>query len=249
MYYDAIVTSDIDTNGENRIKVYIPSIMQKFKTNTDMKNSKSVSVEIKTDLQPDLSVPTNFNKSVMEANSIIAYPALQNGSSKNGSAITPEKGDFVSVFFMNDDWSQCFYVENMSPYVKGLKLDYSALMEDSPSPKHKVLYKSRKNNLIAINDKDGKESIMLKSSGNKVHISSAGDFIDLFTHSGFQIKVDDKNKKIVLLTGAGQQIVIDDGASLLSIICLGDTNISATGNTTVTSGGDIVITGASVSIN
>lgn len=249
MYYDAVVTSDSDSKGENRIKVYIPSLMQKFKTNTETSNKKSLSISFKTDLQTDLSSSTTLTKEIMESNSIIAYPSLQNGSSKNGSAITPEVGDNVSVFFMNDDWSQCFYMDSMSPYVSGVKLDYSSLMEDTASPKHKVLYKSRKNNLIAINDADGKESVMLKSVGNKVHISSAGDFIDLFTHSGFQIKIDDKNKKISLTTAGGQSLTIDDGGSMFNIICLGDTNIASTGSTILSSGGAITISGSSVSIN
>lgn len=249
MYYDAIVTSDSDSKGENRIKVYIPSLMQKFKTNTESSTTKPLSIDFKTDLQADLSSITSVNKQIAETNSIIAYPSYQNGSASNGSAITPEVGDYVSVFFMNDDWSQCFYVDSMSPYVSGLKLSYSDLMEDEASPKHKVLYKSRKNNLIAINDKDGKESIMLKSLGNKVHISSAGDFIDLFTHSGFQIKIDDKNKKISLITAGGQSLVIDDGGSMFNVICLGDTNITSTGSTIISSGSDIVISGSTVSIN
>ena len=251
MYYDAIVTSASDKKGENRIKVFIPSLMQKLKFNKDATDSKDINVNFSTDLHADIASTTKVSKSVMMASSIIAYPAQQNGSSSNGSSLTPEVGDYVSVFFMNEDWSQCFYMENMSPYVSGLKLGVSALMEDGDGARnlHKVLYKSRKNSIVAINDNDGKESVMLKSVGNKVHISSAGDFIDIFTHSGFQIKVDDKNKKISLITAGGQSLIIDDGGSTFNIICLGNTNINSTGDTILTSGGSITISGASVSIN
>ena len=243
MFYDAVVTSDVDSKGENRIKVYIPSLMQKFKVNKEESVDKNLATKFNSDLQEDSSAPMVVNKKISESQSIIAHPANQNGSAKNGTAITPEIGDYVSVFFKNDDWSQCFYIEGMSPYVTGLKLDCSALMEDANTPKHKVLYNSRKNNIVGINDVDGKESVMVKSVDNKVHVSKANDFINIETGSKFQVLVDGKSQLIRVITAAGQSLEINDTGSTIKIVCNGTTSIDTTGDTNITSGGSINVNG------
>ena len=214
MFYTAIVVSNTDDKLDDRIYVYIPKLMPLMEPVSKTSETKTVTVN-------GSSIEVNLE------NTVISNPFNFNNSSTNGKRLVPEVGDAVSVFFLDNDYSQCYYMDGSSPTIDGdsLRLDYADNMEDKNNhsldpllkPQQKVLYKSKQNTILAIDDNDDSFSFILKVNNHhklKIEHNNDNDEIRLFTGGGHEVILDDHvdRPSISATTATGHKMLMDDHA-------------------------------------
>ena len=204
--YTAKVVSVNDDKSLGRIEVFIPKLMHLFMENSEEITQKNINNQFESNLDSKYNVKP-FKGSVSSKNTIKAMPFFGALSKESGNFIVPDKGSIISVFFVNDDITQCHYF----PYGRSFnntKLDFGSLMESSDGdPNCKVLYKGRNATLLGFNE--DKAKFFLQVNGSKISI--------------------DKNE--IIITNTKGDIVKMDG------------------NINVTTGGNVVVSGANIRLN
>lgn len=250
MFYSGIVVNNVDLLNKSRIHVYIPKLMPSLEQESILEGKiKFIKNDLGNEYQED-GMELDENELVTK-NSILAYPFNFNHSQEHGKQIVPENGDIVSVFFMNDDFSQCFYMEGGSPFIKtgDYDLDYSDNMESkghnhitpTSKVKQKVLYKSKNNTIVALDDNDNALSFIIKVNDHhkiKIEHNPDNDEILILTGGGNVIRLDDLNTNIEIKTTNGNKILLDDTNDSINIVSLSDTNITVGGNANIDVSGD-----------
>jgi hypothetical protein len=258
MFYAAIVVDNKDV--KSRIKVFVPRLMSTIKPeNAAEYETKIVLNRFENKISNDAEILSELG--ITEADTIIAYPLLYNYSATNGQKMVPEVGDLVLVTFLNDDYSQSYYICG-SPYIQKEKydLDYKEFIEDKDnnsekpesSPKQKVLYKSKGDSIIAMDDNDNSKSVIIKANNHhkvKLERNSDKDEINIKTGNNNDITLNDKERNIKVTTTDGHVAIMDDANKSVSITTAGGHQIKADDiipsvNITTTAGHEIMMNDA-----
>lgn len=217
MFYTAIVVSNSDDSMTGIIEVYVPVIMAKQKKN-DATPIKKVTRNQFNLLNDDIDEKSVSSVNTVQMNTIPAYPHAYR-SEKHGIQIIPEVGDEVLVYFKDDNYSIAYY-QYANAYKKGNSFDYGSLIDDSlnsQSPEkyvdHKILLKTKSDHILAFNDTEDSNGVILKAGGkHKVHLTTTDtdSSVKIETENGHSMLLDDINSGMFFKTKGDHALLLDD---------------------------------------
>ena len=230
--YNCIVVNNKDPDLEGKIKVYIPTLMPNMEMNSDTSSIKTSTGNYSNDISQGIKANQVPNSFKLE-NTITAVTFNMNSNSKDGSYLVPDEGSLLSVFFMNEDMSQCYYIYNSAADLdsKVYVLDLASLLEgeeatldntNSPTskPNIKVLLRTKNNSIIAIDTNDNKNSVMVKTNGTHfIELQDNDDFtgVHIKTNNGNMIEIDDDISDITINTKENYEIWLSEDEERLEI--------------------------------
>lgn len=221
---NGIVVANSGLDGS--IEVHVPAIMPRMEPDT-LRTSKYIPhYEPPNNVSLDTwGIPRQKEVHTLH-NTITAKPFFMNTNKHEGTYLVPPVESFVTIIFLNDDLTECYYMYDAASSDTGDKdyvLDLGGLLnspnEGDPGkkPNIKVLMRTPNDSVLAFDTNANKNSFIVKvNNGHNIEMQDAEECkIRIETKGGRFVEIDDNSGDITINNGSAN-ILMTGGNILLN---------------------------------